>query len=39
MQDNKSFMSQIAYQFYKNKAFEKYITYIEALEDDLPKGL
>jgi len=25
-----------AYQFYKNKAFEKHISYIKALEDDLP---
>ena len=25
-----------AYQFYKNKAFEKNITFSEALEDDLP---
>ena len=25
-----------AYNFYKNKAFEKHITFFEALEDDLP---
>jgi len=26
----------MAYKFYKNKAFEKHITFTEALEDDLP---
>ena len=29
-------MRKLSYQFYKNKAFEKNISYSEALENDLP---